>query len=102
MPERRFGGVLLECVSNLLANEMFSPEGAGADAAHAVTEGVLALRGHCGTLVVVTNEIFSDGNRYPEETERYIEALAEVNWELAARANEGYESVCGILCKIKG
>ena len=102
VPERHFGGILLECLSNLLANEMFSPEGAGADAAHAVTEGVGALRAHCGTLVVVTNEIFADGSRYPEETERYIEALAEVNRELAARANEVYESVCGILCKIKG
>lgn len=102
VPARRFEGILLECLSNLLANEMFSPEGAGTGAVHAVTEGVQSLRGHCSTLVVVTNEIFADGNRYPEETMQYLRALAGVNRELAARADAIYESVCGILCKIKG
>lgn len=102
VPERRFGGILLECLSNLLANEMFSPEGAGTGAAHAVTAGVQSLRGYCGTLIVVTNEIFADGNRYPEETARYLRALAGVNRALAAQSDAVYESVCGILCKIKG
>lgn len=102
VPARHFGGILLECLSNLLANEMFSPEGAGGDAANAATAGVLALCRHCDTLVVVTNEIFSDGDRYPEETAQYLRALAAVNRELAARVDTVYESVCGILCKIKG
>lgn len=101
IPPRRFEGILLECLSNLLANEMFSPEGAG-EAAQAVIDGVLALEQRCGTLVVVTNEIFSDGIAYPEETMRYLQALAAVNRELAGHAGQVYESVCGILCRIKG
>ena len=102
IPPRRFEGILLECLSNLLANEMFSPDGAGEAAAGAVMDGVSALEAHFGTLVAVTNEIFSDGVAYPEETARYIRALAEVNRALAGRAYAVYESVCGILCQIKG
>lgn len=102
IPPRRFEGILLECLSNLLANEMFSPDGAGEASAGAVMDGVSALEAHCGTLVAVTNEIFLDGVAYPEETARYIRALAEVNRALAGRAYAVYESVCGILCQIKG
>ncbi len=72
---------------------MFSPDGAGEAAAGAVMDGVSALEAHCGTLVAVTNEIFSDGVAYPEETARYIRALAEVNRALAGRADAVYESV---------
>lgn len=102
VPPRRFEGVLLECLSNLLANEMFSPDGAGEAASQAVLDGVSALETQCNTLVVVTNELFSDGIDYSEETMRYVRALAEINCALAARADCVYESVCGILCRVKG
>lgn len=102
VPRRRFAGVLLECLSNLLANEMFAPEGAGQHAAEAVLEGVSALHRQCSTLVVVTNEIFADGCAYPPETERYLRSLAAVNRALAAQADAAFESVCGILCRRKG
>ena len=84
------------------ANEMFSPEGAGSAAAQAVLDGVFALERRCGTLVAVTNEVFSDGVAYPEETMRYLRALAGTNRALAAHAGQVYESVCGILCRVKG
>ena len=44
--------VLLEDLSNLLANEMFSPAGGGAQAA---LRGVEALERRCANLTVVTN-----------------------------------------------
>ncbi len=100
---RKFGGILLECMSNLVANECFSPEGAGFDrASDAILCGVEHLAVQCETLVVVTNEIFSDGGDYTPETERYIEILAELNQKLAARADAYAESVCGILLPMKG
>ena len=43
LPEK--GVVLLECMSNLTANEMFEPEGAGDDIVEAVLAGVEALKG---------------------------------------------------------
>ena len=40
--------VLLECVSNLCANELYSPDGSGEHAAEANRKGVEHLRGRCG------------------------------------------------------
>ena len=64
--------VLLEDLSNLLANEMFSPGGGGAAAAE---EGVLSLCGRCKDLTVVTNEVFSGGAEYEGDTLSYIKEL---------------------------
>lgn len=100
VPTRRYEGVLLECLPNLLDNELFSPEGAGEDAAQTVEDGVSALASRCGTLIVVTGELFSDGRAYPPETTRYLRLLAGLGRALAARADAAYESVCGILCPV--
>lgn len=97
----REGVVLLECLSNLTANEMFEPEGAGEKTAEAVLTGVEALRQRCRHLVIVTNDIFSDGIPYDETTRRYQRYLAEVNHALAAKADEVYEVVCKIPLALK-
>lgn len=94
--------VLLECVSNLVANEMFEPEGAHEDTAGAVLEGIRCLRGQAGRLFLVTNEVFSDGNSYDAETMRYLSYLGAVNRALAAMAEEVTEVVCGIPVPVKG
>ena len=73
LPEE--GVVLLECLSNLTANEMFEPEGAGDGTEEAVLAGVEALSGRSRHLVVVTNDIFSDGITYDEVTGLYQEFL---------------------------
>lgn len=99
---KEYGGVLLEDLGNLLAGELFSPTGAGEHAESAILSGILRLSGACGTLVIVTNEIFSDGLPYDADTRRYIEALGRLNTALAAQANTVYESVCGILLTLKG
>ena len=100
---RRYQGVLLECMSNLVANECFSPEGCGFEKAEAVIlSGLERLKAQCELLVVVTNQIFSDGISYSAETERYLEIFARLNRELADRADIFIESVCGILLPLKG
>ena len=102
-PDKWYEGVLLECMANLLANELFSPDGAGPGrAAAAILDGVDHLRARCDTLVVVTNEIFSDGQAYPPETEQYIALLGQINRALVRRADAAAESVCGILLPLKG
>lgn len=50
--------MLLECMSNLTANEMFQEEGAHERTVEAVMEGVKHLRDSVQHLVIVTNEIF--------------------------------------------
>ena len=88
--------VLLECMSNLAANEMFDPRGAGADALWQIQLGIDSLLKQCDNLVVVTNEIFSDGVTYSEETAAYQQLLGQINRFMAARADEVVKVVCSI------
>lgn len=93
------GVVLLECLSNLTANEMFEQNGAGKRTAEEVLAGVRMLQTRCRHLVVVTNDIFSDGVPYDEVTIQYQKYLGAVNAELAGLADRVTEVVCGIpLC----
>ena len=91
--------VLLECMSNLVANELYAPQGQGADAA---LLGVEALLPRCQTLTVVTNEVFSGGADYAGDTLFYLRELARVNRCLAARADTVVEVVCGLPNLLKG
>lgn len=93
--------VLLECMSNLAANEMYRPEGAGEHTVEAVLAGIDRLLEESRNLVVVTNEIFSDGVRYDPSTEKYLEYLGEINRRMAVRADRVTEVVCGIPVQIK-
>lgn len=85
--------VLLECMSNLVANELYEPSGGGADAA---LRGVDALLERCGNLIIVSNEVFSGGTAYDEGTLFYLRELARVNRALAERADRVAEVVCGL------
>ena len=100
LPER--GAVLLECMSNLTANEKYAPEGAGAHAYEAILNGIDSLRKQSDRLVVVSNEVFTGGNRYAGETDQYLRLLAEINRALAARADAVCEVVCGCVQYYKG
>ena len=93
--------VLLECMSNLTANEMFEPEGAGDNTVEEVQAGVDALRERCAHLVIVTNDIFSDGITYDEVTALYQERLGEINRRIAAEADQAAEVICGIPLQLK-
>ena len=99
LPEQ--GVVLLECMSNLTANEMFEPEGAGDSTVEAVLAGVEALRERCAHLVIVTNDVFSDGITYDEVTTLYQERLGQINQRIAAWADQATEVVCGIPLQLK-
>lgn len=102
LPKR--GTALLECLCNLTANEMFGEEhmGDGAYAERAVTGGVRSLAEQTDTLIIVTNDVGSDGGGYDELTMRYVDALGRINIETAALADEVYELVCGIPLPLKG
>lgn len=90
---------LLEDLSNLLANEMFSPGGGGAEA---VRRGLCQALSRCENLSVVTNEVFSGGADYGAATLAFLRELASLNRELAARADLVVEVVCGLPNVLKG
>lgn len=90
--------VLLECMSNLVANEMFSMEvqEAGQVVTERVLQGVDALKSQADPLVIVTNNVFEDGIVYDTGMIEYIETLGRINERLAAEADEVIEVVAGI------
>ncbi|MFV0497895.1 MAG: bifunctional adenosylcobinamide kinase/adenosylcobinamide-phosphate guanylyltransferase [Candidatus Fimivivens sp.] len=94
--------VLLECLGNLVANELFSPDGAKQEAERAVLEGVALIAGRCRHLVVVTNDVFSDGITYDADTARYLALLGRCNTRLATQFDAVVEVVCGIPIHLKG
>ena len=98
--------VLLECLSNLTANEIYEPEGAGKKAADAVAEGVRMLQKKCAAAVVVTNEVFSEvpleSKGETDEMTEYKKILGEINRTLAETADQVTEVVCGIPCGVRG
>ncbi len=96
------GIVLLECICNLTANEMFDEKGEYKDPFNRVVNGVKELSKQCETLVIITNEISSDGERYSPETEAYREALGRINRALAKEADVVLELVAGIPLVRKG
>ena len=100
LPER--GNVLLECMTNLVANELYDPEGAGGAALEAILRGVDRLRMQCEHLVIVSGELFSAGTDYEGDTLHYLRLLATVNRRLAAQADAVYELVCGLPVCHKG
>lgn len=96
------GTALLECIANLTANEMFDEAGKMTDPVETVLAGVDALRAQCDRLIVITNDVGSDGCGYPPETEAYVKALGRINAALAARADTVCELVAGIPILLKG
>lgn len=95
-----FNTILVECLSNLLANEMFSSQIPSPK--KSVLAGIEHVGNMCENLILVTNQIFSDSISYDSFTERYIQTLGEINAELAKNADVVYEVVCGIPIKLKG
>lgn len=101
--------VLLECMSNLVANEMFSEENLSAvmdeaeikQLSHEIISGVTALQDSCDILIIVTNQIFEDGIRYDASTMDYIRLLGDINRQIAERAEQVIEVVAGIPIFIK-
>lgn len=89
--------LLLEDLSNLLANVMFGTSEMQTD----ILEGIRKLEEKVSLLVIVTNSVFDDGITYDPETEKYLRALADLNCRIAACADEVIESVVGLPVRIK-
>ncbi|MEE1248501.1 MAG: bifunctional adenosylcobinamide kinase/adenosylcobinamide-phosphate guanylyltransferase [Lachnospiraceae bacterium] len=94
---------LLECISNLTANEMFSGEKLkdGDEVAKKIIQDVKRLSEGLKHLVIVTNNVFEDGMSYDETTMDYIRAMGNINRKLAAIADKVVEVVVGIPVIVK-
>lgn len=94
--------VLLEDLSNLLANEMFTP-GRPAFDSERITGPLLKLHKEGVTVIIVGNRIAED---LPPDTSpeirQYVTELQKIQQELAASADQVVELVCGIPLIIRG
>ena len=71
---------------------MFLPEGNGPEA---VLGGIRHVTEQSRNLVMVGNEVFSDGRTYEQTTEEYRRELAMIQRALAEQADRAVEVICG-------
>ncbi len=86
------GVFLLDSVTALLSNEMFSDCGDfDADAAGRVSDQLLVFAGQTGSTVFVSDYIYSDACEYSETVEAYRQGLAAADRTLATACDRVIE-----------
>lgn len=96
---------LLESLGNVVANELFSDDGTCApyeETLKAVLDGVAHAASLFDNLVIVGDEVGSDGLRYDEATETYIELIGAASCAIAAKCDLVVECIAGQPFAIKG
>lgn len=93
--------ILLECMANLCANEMFGNNGFS-DPTERIMQGIYHLKERSETLVVVTNNVGSDGVAYSTETNKYIEVMGRLNALTAVLSDNVIECVYSVPVVLKG
>ncbi len=95
------GTVLLECVGNLVANEMFDKQGVKTDVVRHIANGIKQLSKKCENLVLVSSDISEISENLSAETLEYIKNLNEINREISKFCDEVYRVCVGIAIKEK-
>lgn len=94
--------VLLECMSNLTANELYQEDGAKEKTVLRTINGIRHLKELCRGLIIVTNEVFSEVPVRTPEMQEYVRVLGEINCRMAEEADRVTEVVYGIPVEVKG
>ena len=89
---------LLEDLTNLYANEVYGTSGHP----HEIVAPLLELTRQAGAVIIVANELYSDGITYAPETATFLRDLAGLAVELSAAADQVTEVVYGIPVQLKG
>ena len=97
--------VLLECITNLVADELYSEQGDIQDVEQVkrkVLLGIESLSAQCDALVMITNDVGSDGIPYEQETASYVRLLGEINCKVAQMCDVVIDMACGVPLVVKG
>lgn len=100
----------LDCMSNLVANELYCEGGYvnrkefkdTMSLEESVLQGIDLLCQKFEHVVIVTNDVFGDGVVYDKGMQEYLRHLARINEGIAKRADLVVEVVCGIPVIQKG
>ncbi len=85
---------LLECMSNLIGNEMHDDENvflSDEELKEKLIEDVELLEDSCKNLVVVTNRFPLEDEGYDDDTRRFVKLTAEINDMLRSISDRVYE-----------
>lgn len=100
--------VILDCLPNLLSNEMFEkgweedPSLAAENAAARILRGIRSLAERSAFFVIITNDTGGDGIIYDPATRAYVRALSRLNREAAALSDAAAQMSAGIPIFFKG
>lgn len=94
--------ILLECMSNLLANEMFVEDKFYPNCSDVILDTITNLAIKTNHIIIVSNDIFHNGAEYDDFTLQYIKELGIINQRLAVLSDEVIEVVFSIPIKVKG
>jgi adenosylcobinamide kinase/adenosylcobinamide-phosphate guanylyltransferase len=94
--------VLLECLSNLLANELYSKEGAREKALEEIMAGIKKISCESEHLIMISNDVFSDILPIDQEMQHYTKLLGTINQEIGELADVVIEVVYSIPIFHKG
>ena len=96
------GSFLLDSVTALLSNEMFTPDGMDAEAPLKIARELTEFVRRAPGTVLVSDYIYSDAMLYDEWTEAYRRGLAAIDRALAAACDDVLEVVAGQVIVHKG
>jgi adenosylcobinamide kinase/adenosylcobinamide-phosphate guanylyltransferase len=99
----RGGCVLLECLTNLVANELFSGSGIRDEDGvfQKLTDDLERVASEAATLIIVSGDVHRDGAVYSKETETYSRLLARINTWCAMHSDRVYEVIYGCPKRIR-
>lgn len=93
--------MLLDCITNIIANEMFQEQKVLPDVVPIVMKGIQHLKEISRNLVIVSNDIFLEGTHYEKESRQYMNQLGQVHRNIMGLADQMTEVVCGLPIQYK-
>jgi adenosylcobinamide kinase/adenosylcobinamide-phosphate guanylyltransferase len=94
--------ILVECISNILANEMFSENTVSENVVDDILNGIKKILLKSKNTIIISNDINFDGNTYSKEVIEYQKKIGEINRKIAVEAELVIEVVAGIPIYHKG
>lgn len=87
------GTVLIECLSNLLANELYASDNIDKTdelIVEDIVNEIMLLSEKLANTIIVSNEFAEDAEGYDESTRRYVKLMQKLNEELSLKVNKTY------------
>jgi len=96
-----FNTILIECISNLIANIMYMDKNEN-NCIKIIIKDINKLINKSENVVIVSNNVFCDGIEYDNSTTKYINNISSINKAISSISDIVVETVCGICVIRKG